>query len=128
MSTLYSLTIIQQDCYTGTPMNSSKTRLFSLGCFNCSGGVQAAVPSLCSDKRWERLILSRSGADKPKHLHTAESTTQHDTFLSLSHRKLVNSSISAIIKAFWLITSFNWTIPVARAERCLVSSAAEQRE
>lgn len=69
-----------------------------------------------------------SGAAEPKHRHAAETTTQHDTSLSLSHRKPVNSGISAIIKAFWLITPFNWTIPVARAKWCLVSSAAERRE
>lgn len=58
-------------------------------------------------------------------LQTAPHTACH---LSPSPCKLVNSSIPAIIKAFWLITPFNWPIPVAWAKWYLVSSAAEKTE
>lgn len=82
-------------------------------------------------RKRERLILSSQlPAVEPLSQNTTMLLTDPHTacHLSPSLCKPVNSSISAIIKAFWLITPFNWPIPVAWAKWYLVSSAVEQRE
>lgn len=57
-----------------------------------------------------------SGATEAQHWHAADTTSQHAT-PSAWLCKLVNSSTTAIIKVFWLITHFNWTIPVSRVKK-----------
>ncbi|TNN65502.1 hypothetical protein EYF80_024321 [Liparis tanakae] len=69
-----------------------------------------------------------SGATEPQHWYAADTTTQRAISLSVSLCEPVNSSTTAIIKAFRLITPFNWTVQAARAKWRLVSSAAEQSE
>lgn len=92
---------------------------------------------LPSDKRSERLILPcLLSAVKPLIPNTGMLQTPAHKMPSLpprclprpslSLRKPVNSSSTTIIKAFWLITPFNWTIQATRAKWRLVSSAAEQ--
>lgn len=82
-------------------------------------------------RKREGLILS---SQLPAVVPLSQNTTMLQTdphtacHLSPSPCKPVNSSISAIIKAFWLITPFNWPIPVAWAKWYLVSSATEQTE
>lgn len=91
-----------------------------------------SFPSSWQKERKANFTLSAvcSGATEPQHWYAADTTSQHAISLSSSPSlcKPVNSSTTTIIKAFWLITPFNWTILAARAKWRLVSSAAEQSE
>lgn len=92
--------------------------------------LQLAGISLPPDKRRGRLILPclLSAVESLSHNTCMLQTPPHSmptlfSFLSLC--KLVNCSTTTIIKLFWLITPFNWTIAVDWAKWHLVSSAAE---
>lgn len=93
--------------------------------------LQLAGHSLPPDKERGRLILPclLSAVELLSH-NTGMLQTPPHSMPSLSHSvslcKPVNSSTTTIIKAFWLITPFNWTVAAARAKWRLVSSAAEQ--
>lgn len=82
------------------------------------------------DKRRGGLILPclLSAVESLSHNTGMLQTPPHSMptlFSSLSLCKLVNCSTTTIIKVFWLITSFNWTIAAAWAKWHHVSSAAE---
>lgn len=92
--------------------------------------LQLAGISLPPDKRRGRLILPclLSAVESLSHNTGMLQTPPHSMptlFSSLSLCKLVNCSTTTIIKVFWLITPFNWTIAAAWAKWHLVSSAAE---
>lgn len=103
---------------------------FSPHTFLQQGYSNNCLPFSFLQKNRERLILScqLSAAEPLGHSTMKLQTDPHTAcHRSPSLYKPVNSSISAIIKAFWLITPFNWIIPAAWAKWYLVSSAAEKR-
>lgn len=111
---------------------SPRTQDLSLDGNNCFRRLlQLAGHSLPPDKKRGRLILLclLSAVELLSH-NTGMLQTPPHSMPSLSYSvslcKPVNSSTTTIIKAFWLITPFNWTVPAARAKWRLVSSAAEQ--
>ena len=60
-----------------------------------------------------------SRATEPQHWYAAVTTSQHaiSPFPSLSHCKPVKCSTITIIKSFWLITRFNWTVLVGPGKK-----------